>query len=142
MITITCASGSGSRSPQNLDYPGIFPSPGKRLRARSAADLQPAGVFDRSGAELAPDVGDVLTLDRSRTDDPLAGVTVPVSAARNPAEDRPSHLQEVHAELVAGLPVPDNRGGIHHSMPALHTSADYAAYIRARTAMWKASRKK
>jgi phospholipase C len=90
----------------------------------------------------APDVGDVLTLAQPRTDDPLSGVTVPVSAARNPAEDRPSHLQQVHAELVAALPVPDTRGGTHHVMPALRTGADYDAYIRARTAMWKASRKK
>ena len=89
----------------------------------------------------APDLGVVLSLDRLRTDDPLTGVTVPVAAARNPAEDRPSHLQEVHAELVAALPVPDGRGGIHHSMPALRTSADYDAYIRTRTATWKASRK-
>jgi hypothetical protein len=28
----------------------------------------------------------------------------------------------------------------HHSMPTLRTSADYDAYIRARTAMWKGSR--
>lgn len=90
----------------------------------------------------APDVGDVLALGGPRTDDPLSGVTVPVSAVRNPAEDRPSHLQEVHAELVAGLPVPDDRGGAYHRMPVLRTGADYDAYIRMRTARWKALRKR
>ena len=61
---------------------------------------------------------------------------------RVPQDAAPSHLQEVHAELVAGLPVPDDRGGVHHGMPALRTSADHHACIRDRTAMWKASRKR
>ena len=90
----------------------------------------------------ALDVGAVLTLTAARTDDPLAGVIVPVAAAQNPADAaRPSHLQEVQAELVSQLPVPDARGGVHHTMPLLRTSSDYRAYIRARTAAWEASRK-
>jgi phospholipase C len=51
-------------------------------------------------------------------------------------------LQQVHAELVSQLPVPDGQGGTHHTMPVLKTSADYAAYIRARTNAWKESRRK
>jgi len=90
----------------------------------------------------ALDVGAVLTLTAARTDDPLAGVVVPVAAAQNSAEAaRPSHLQQVQAELVSQLPVPDGKGGVHHTMPPLKTSSDYRAYIRARTAQWKASRK-
>jgi phospholipase C len=89
----------------------------------------------------ACDLGSVLTLAVARTDDPLAGVVVPVAGAPNPDADRPSHLQEVHAELVAQLPVPDGKGGVHHTMPVLKTSSDYRAYIRARTAAWQASRK-
>jgi phospholipase C len=88
----------------------------------------------------APDVSAVLTLATPRTDDPLAGVVVPVSASRNPDDDRPSHLQEVHAELVSRLPVPDARGGTHHTMPNLKTNADYSNYIRTRTAEWIAAR--
>ncbi len=88
----------------------------------------------------APNVGAVLTLTTPRTDDPLAGVTVPVAAPQSPAVDQPSHLQQVHAELVSKLPVPDAGGGTHHTMPELKTSEDYSAYIRARTAAWKASR--
>jgi phospholipase C len=86
-------------------------------------------------------LGAVLTLTVPRTDDPLAGVVVPVATGQNPDEDQPSHLQQVHAELVSQLPVPDAHGGTHHIMPALKTSADYSAYIRSRTAAWKASRK-
>jgi phospholipase C len=89
----------------------------------------------------APDLGDVLTLSAPRTDDPLLGVVVPATTGQNPDQDRPSHLQQVHAELVSKLPVPDEHGGTHHTMPALRTNADYAAYIRARTNAWKASRR-
>ena len=88
----------------------------------------------------ASSVGDVLTLTEPRTDDPLQGVTVPVASGVNPDQDIPSHLQEVHAELVAQLPVPDEQGLTHHTMPKLATNADYKAYIRARTEAWRASR--
>jgi phospholipase C len=90
----------------------------------------------------AGDVGNVLTLTQPRTDDPLQGVTVPVATEVNPNQDIPSHLQEVHAELVAQLPVPDGQGGTHHDMPRLKTNADYKAYIRARTEAWRASRQR
>jgi phospholipase C len=89
----------------------------------------------------AVDVGDVLTLTQPRTDDPLEGVTVPVSTAQNPDIDRPSHLQQVQAELVAQLPVPDGYGGTHHTMPLLRTNSDYKSYIRERTQAWLDSRK-
>jgi phospholipase C len=88
----------------------------------------------------APDVGDVLTLAGPRSDDPLASVTVPQSSGANAAADQPSHLQQVHAELVSRLPVPDASGGTYHAMPALRTNADYAHYIASRTEAWLASR--
>jgi phospholipase C len=90
----------------------------------------------------AVDVGDVLTLATPRTDDPLAGVVVPVSSGQGPDVTQPSHLEQVQAELVSRLPVPDEQGGSHHRMPALKTSADYQAYIKARTEAWKASKPK
>ncbi|MFZ0752452.1 MAG: alkaline phosphatase family protein, partial [Trebonia sp.] len=49
----------------------------------------------------APAFGDVLTLTTPRTDDVLAGVTVPVSGAANPSAGQISHLQAIHDELVA-----------------------------------------
>ena len=90
----------------------------------------------------APDVSAVLTLAASRTDDPLKGVAVPASATMPPGKDQPSHLQQVHAELVSQLPVPDEHGGTHHTMPPLKTSDDYKAYIVNRTNAWKAVRQK
>jgi phospholipase C len=89
----------------------------------------------------APGIGAALTLKTPRADDPLQGVTVPHAKESNPAEQRPSHLQQVLAELVAQLPVPDAAGGTHHAMPALRTNSDYRAYINERVAAWKASRK-
>jgi phospholipase C len=49
----------------------------------------------------APAFGDVLTLATPRTDDVLAGVTVPTSGAAGPSAALPSHLQEIQAELVS-----------------------------------------
>jgi phospholipase C len=89
----------------------------------------------------APGVGEVLTLTTPRTDDPLQGVTVPQAKAIHPPDPRPSHLEEIHAEQVSRLPVPDAAGGAHHEMPVLHTSSETRKYIEARIAAWKASRK-
>jgi phospholipase C len=88
----------------------------------------------------APDVGDALTLTTPRTDDPLASVTVPTSGGSNSAAEQPSHLQQVHAELVSRLLVPDANGGTYHQMPALRTNAEYAHYIASRTEAWLKSR--
>jgi phospholipase C len=88
----------------------------------------------------ANDVGNVLTLSQPRGDDPLQGVTVPVAAVKNPDANRPSHLEEVYADLVSQLPVPDAQGGTHHTMPTLVTSSDYENYIRGRVEEWEAAR--
>jgi phospholipase C len=89
----------------------------------------------------AVDVDGVLTLSAARTDDPLEAVVVPVAAEPNPNADKVSHLQEVQAELVSRLPVPDGKGGVQHTMPRLKTNREYRDYIRTRTAAWQASRK-
>ena len=82
-----------------------------------------------------------LTLATPRTDDPLAGVSVPkVAAAPADMVQQPSHLQEVYAELVSRLPLPDDPGASYHAMPDLHTGPDYDTYIDTRLAAWKASR--
>jgi phospholipase C len=90
----------------------------------------------------APDLGSVLTLETARTDDPLAGIVVPVSGGQQPppAAQPPSHLQQVHAELASHLPVADAAGGTHHTMPVLATSDDAAKYVAERTAAWKAAK--
>jgi phospholipase C len=87
----------------------------------------------------AVDIGAALTLTVARTDDPLVGVVVPKAPHVDPSKVSPSHLEQVHAELVARLPVPDGAGGSYHAMPQLQTSADAKAYIDARVAAWEAS---
>jgi phospholipase C len=89
----------------------------------------------------APDVGAVLSLTTPRTDDPLSGVTVPVASGTNPSANRPSHLQEVYADLVSRLPVPDAQDGTHRPPPRLETGYDYDRYIKERLTAWKATRK-
>jgi phospholipase C len=88
----------------------------------------------------APDVADALTLDTPRDDDPLDGVVVPVSAGPNPAAGTPSHLEQVHAELVSELPLPPEQRVQTPSLAALNTPADYDSYIRTRVRRWRESR--
>ncbi|GAA3806552.1 alkaline phosphatase family protein [Streptomyces coacervatus] len=54
----------------------------------------------------APGLAAVLTRTQARTDDPLTGVTVPVSTGTNPARHEISHLEQVHAALVARNLIP------------------------------------
>ena len=89
----------------------------------------------------APDFGDVLTLRRPRTDDPLKGVVVPNSTGTGPDPTQPSHLQQAQADLVSQLPVRDGKGNARPSETGeLRTARDYKSYIRSRTAAWAASR--
>jgi phospholipase C len=89
----------------------------------------------------APDFGDVLTLPKPRTDDPLKGVVVPKSKGKGPDPTQPSHIEQAHAELASQLPVKDGKGNARPSETGqLRTSKDYKAYIRSRTAAWEAQR--
>ena len=90
----------------------------------------------------AVDVSAGLTLTTPRTDDPLAGVVVPVSSSSVPNADRPSHLQEVQADLVAQLPVPDAQGRTRLALPPLRTNDDYKNFIRSHMQAWQDSRKR
>jgi len=87
----------------------------------------------------APDLGAVLTLSTPRTDDPLKGVKPPKASGKDPAKGKPSHLQKIHAELVANLPLRDRTGDHAHKTLNLRTSRDYDRYIEKRTEAWKAS---
>jgi phospholipase C len=133
LVSPLIAPGTVFRVPADstpLDHTSIL----KTLETRWA--LPPLTARDAA----APGIGDVLTLANARTDDPIAGVTVPQSSGANPVATLPSHLQKVHAELVSQLPVPDAKGGTYHQMPTLNTNAEYAGYIASRTAAWLASR--
>ncbi len=89
----------------------------------------------------APDVGDALTLDAPRGDDPLDGVVVPTSSGPNPAIGVPSHIEQIQAELVSQLPLPPEHRIATPPLGALKTPAEYDSYIKARMAQWKASRR-
>jgi len=88
----------------------------------------------------APHLGAALTLATPRTDDPLKGVKVPKASGKDPAKGQPSHLQKVHAELVAHLPVHGEHSAEDRELPKLRTSRDYDRFIRKRTEAWKRSR--
>jgi phospholipase C len=83
-------------------------------------NLQPLTARDAA----AVDVGDALTLTIPRTDDPLAGVVVPASGAVSPAAGRPTHLQEVYADLLARQLPP----GVQ--IPAPRTEAEATRLLR------------
>ena len=85
----------------------------------------------------APGLGDVLTLTRPRTDDPLAGVTAPSSNEVIPNANRPSKLQKMQASRVANLPIPNEYGTYDHEQPNLQTTNEVSEYIRDRTAAWE-----
>jgi phospholipase C len=98
--------------------------------------LQPLTARDAA----APDLGDVLTLTEPRPDDPLEGVSPPTSSGTNPAVNEVSHLQQLHAQMVADLPVPDEQLIGEPALPNMATPADYRTYIAARTQKWKSAR--
>lgn len=89
----------------------------------------------------APEPSAALSLATPRTDDPLAGVAVPQAKGRRRAEKRPSHLQEVYADLVSRLPVAGAANDVHRHPRKLATADDYDRYIKTRLAAWKARRK-
>lgn len=88
----------------------------------------------------APDFWDVITAAQPRTDNPLADVTPPTSNGSHPNPDAPSHLQQVHADLVSRLPLP-RQAAYGRDRSELKTARDYDNYIRGRTRAWQQSKK-
>ena len=77
----------------------------------------------------APSLGGVLTLATPRTDDALAGVTVPVSGAASPSAALPSHLQQVQADLISRQ-YPAGQHPAADALPATDSGGAYENYIR------------
>jgi phospholipase C len=77
----------------------------------------------------APSVASVLTLAEPRTDDVLAGITVPVATGATPAAGQPSHLQEVQADLISRQ-YPAGQHDAADTLPASGSGAAYDSYIR------------
>ena len=96
-------------------------------------NLEPLTARDAA----APGLGDVLTLAAPRNDDPLKGVTVPVSTQTYPNQSHPSLLDQIHASRVSLLPLRNEKGSYdRHDPPDLSTSAAVSDYIQSRTAAW------
>jgi phospholipase C len=77
----------------------------------------------------APSVASVLTLAAPRSDDVLAGITVPAALAATPSAGLPSHLQEVQADLISRQ-YPAGQHPAADALPASHSGAAYDSYIR------------
>jgi phospholipase C len=77
----------------------------------------------------APSLGAVLTLTTPRTDDALAGVTVPVSSGTSPSAALPSHLQEVQADLIS-REYPAGQHPAADALAAENSGSAYENYIR------------
>jgi phospholipase C len=60
--------------------------------------------------KAAPDLGDVLTLATTRSDDPLANVQVAVSNDTYPNQSQASVIDKIYVGKVAALPCAMNRG--------------------------------
>jgi hypothetical protein len=73
----------------------------------------------------APSFADALSLATPRTDDVLAGVTVPTSAGPSHAAAMPSHLQEVQADLISR----QYPAGQHEAAGALSPSHSTSATV-------------
>jgi phospholipase C len=122
LISPLIAAGTVYRAPAGgtpLDHTSVLKTVQQRwglppLTARDAA---------------APGFGDVLTLTAARTDDVLAGVTVPVSGGQTPSATAPSHLQEVQADLISRR-FPAGQHDDANALASEDTNAAYAAYIR------------
>ena len=109
--------GPGSTTP--FDHTSILKTVEKRFRlghltARDAA---------------APDFGGVLSLNKARTDDPLAGQSRPRANKQPAFKKAPSRLGLAAAQLVGHLPVTDETGDIRKDeMPPIRTSDDAWAF--------------
>jgi phospholipase C len=89
----------------------------------------------------APNVGAVLTLQKARTDDPLAGVKVPVNKTALVATSDPDKFQSALAESAGDLPIDDPTGnGHHHVAPSIKTGDDAVAYARQRYKQYRQQR--
>jgi phospholipase C len=84
--------------------------------------------------QAAPDLCSVITLDKARSDDPLSGIKPPSHSNSFDLGNKPTHLDEVHADYLAQLPLSDEDGnGYHHHRPHFETERDIHRYIKDRS---------
>ena len=69
----------------------------------------------------------------TRKDNPMKGVTYPVRPTPDKSKSKPTHLQQVHAEMLSNTPTSNNkRGEYRHTMPDFSTGKEIDEYIRKR----------
>lgn len=78
----------------------------------------------------APTFGSVLTLDTPRSDDPLRGVQVPVSAYQPPPPASINHLVAAMVNAAQHLPVTGEKAA--GAKPRIHNEEEALDYVRAR----------
>ena len=86
----------------------------------------------------AASLGDVLTLTAPRTDDPLLDVAPPVAPPTQLHHHKPSKLEKIYAQRVAGLPLLGEHGVYEEAEPPLDDSERIRQFINARMAAWDA----
>lgn len=95
----------------------------------------PLTARDRAAGSL----GDVISLAKPRTDDPLSGVVAPISSSAHPGASAPTKLDRIHAARVAALPIRNEKGHYPEDapVPVFGSTSDLSDFIRDRTAGWK-----
>ncbi len=92
----------------------------------------------------APHIGGVLTLKTPRTDDPLKGITVPVSKAKPALSMAPDKFQLVLAQAAADLPLREDEdltmSGHPPVTPQFATGQEAIEYARHRYSQFDAER--
>ena len=92
-------------------------------------------IHERWGTEpltkrdAAASLGDVLTLATARTDDPIAGVAIPVSTGHHPNASTPSKIDRIHAACVAALPIRNEKGHYEEGSPVLTRQPNSSDFI-------------
>jgi phospholipase C len=129
LVSPLIAAGTVFRGSGTIDHTSVLKTIAERWGTAPLTDR------DRAAASL----GDVVTLTKPRTDDPLRGVLAPVSSVAHPNASKPTKLDRVHAARVAALPVRNEQGYYPEDppLPAFSSASELSDFIRDRTAAWK-----
>ncbi len=92
----------------------------------------------------AASLGDAITLDVARTDDPLDGIVPPVSTGSHPNSSTPSKIDKIHAAKIAALPLRNEKGHYEEAStaPTGASTAEISDFIRDRSAAWSQHRQR
>jgi phospholipase C len=129
LVSPLIAAGTVFRGSGPIDHTSVLKTIAERWGTEPLTDR------DRAAASL----GDVVTLAKPRTDDPLNGVLPPVSSQAHPNSCRPTKLDRIHAALVSALPVRNEQGHYPEDrpVPTFASASELGDFIRDRTAAWK-----